>query len=163
MLSIAALALSTFAAVAVPSLSPPQHKLPPVVLTSLTMGETDPNAKVPTVNGVPDAGTLNWDVAMPVAAMIVGRRYTVTATFHDFAYDGACNTQVTMSRKLRHKQVVLRQTALGPGTCASGKVFLMAGDFGIAPDAPGPVTLSIVLHFGDATATTKVPMTIVEP
>lgn len=158
---LAALALASAVAIAAPAAPPAQAG--PIVMTSLTLGETDPNGKVPTVNGVPGSGTVNWDIALPVAALVVGRNYHLTATFHDLGYTGPCNAQATLTQKQGHHRVTLRQIPLGPANCDAGFVYLLHGDFGPAPDSPGPVTLSVVLYFGDSKESLKVPMTIVSP
>jgi|SRR6185312_3578487 len=155
---LAALLLAS--AVAVPAhAAPPPANTGPVVFTSLTIGETDPAGKVPTINGVPGSGTVNWDVALPVAALIVGRSYHVTATFHDLAYTGACNAHVTLKRG----HTVLRQLPLGPANCEAGNVYLLHGDVGTIPDHQGPASLSIVLTFGDSKASMKQMLTVVAP
>jgi hypothetical protein len=161
MLAIAALALSSFIAVPAPAVTPAKDR--PIILTSLTIGSTDPNGKVPTVNGVPDSGTLNWDIALPVAALIVGQDYHVTATFHDLGYSGSCNAQATLSQKQGHKKVTLRSIPLGPAHCDSGLVYLLHGDMGATPDAAGPATLTVDLYFGDSKESLKVPMVITAP
>jgi len=160
---LAALALASAVAVAIAAPAAPPAKGGPIVMTSLTLGETDPNGKVPTVNGVPGSGTVNWDIALPVAALIVGRSYHVTTTFHDFAYTGSCNALATLSQKQGHQRVTLRQIPLGPANCEAGYIYLLHGDFGPAPDFLGPVTLSVALYFGDSKESLRVPMTIVAP
>lgn len=160
--SLAALALATVVAIPGPSALPPA-KDRGILLTSVTLGVTDPNGKVPTLNGVPGAGTNNLDIAVPAAVLPVGTDYQLMATFQAAGYTGTCNGQVTMTQKQGHEQVKLRQVSIGPGQCEAGNIYMVHTAFGAIPDAPGPVTLSFTMSYGDAKAVMKVPMTIAAP
>lgn len=131
-------------------------------MTSVTLGEIDPDGVVPTINGVPNAGTLNWDIALPRAQLTVGMPYKLTFSFEDIGYNGPCSVEVRMTQVQGGKKVRLRGLT-GLGTqCTSPNVYMGATDFGKIPDAPGPVTITATVHYGANQSSTKVQMLIQE-
>src|SRR5438105_15935496 len=78
-----------------------------VVLTSFTAGLTDPNGKVPKLDGVPGAGVDNWDTATPKALLQSGGSYTYHMTFQSISYSRTCNATYKLTQKQGRKNVVL--------------------------------------------------------
>jgi hypothetical protein len=132
-----------------------------VYMTSVSLGAVDPNAIVPTANGVPHAGTSNWDIALPLAGLQVGTPYKLTLSFEDVGYTGACYVDVRMTQKQDGKTVLLRDVIGFSGQCVPS-IYMAATDFGTMPDAPGPVTLSATVHYGKGKTSTKATMLIQE-
>ncbi|HTT99184.1 MAG TPA: hypothetical protein VMF58_14130 [Rhizomicrobium sp.] len=130
-----------------------------VYVTGVTLGDVDPNNVVPTANGVPNAGTSNWDIALPVAGLTAGTDYKLTFTFEDVGYTGACNVDVRMTQVQEGKKVLLRDVGGYAGQC-SPNIYMVSTDFGAMPDSPGPVTLTVTAHYGKAKTSTKVKMLI---
>ena len=130
-----------------------------VYMTGVSLGDVDPNNVVPTVNGVPNAGTANWDIALPLGVLHAGDPYKLTVTFEDAGYTGPCNVIVRMTQVQSGKKVVLREVRPFAGQC-SPNIFMVSTDFHEMPNAPGPVTLTATIHYGDAKSSTKVDMLI---
>jgi hypothetical protein len=156
--TLVAAALATV--IAIPTASaPPSSGDGTVQMTSVTLGDVDPNNVVPTANGVPNAGTSNWDIALPVAGLTAGTDYKLTLTFEDVGYTGPCNVDVRMTQIQNGKKVLLRDTTGFSGQCTSN-IYLVSTDFGAMPNAPGPVTLIATAHFGKGKSSTKVNLLI---
>ncbi len=130
-----------------------------VYMTSVTLGAVDPNGVVPTVNGVPNAGTANWDIALPSAVLQQGNSYKLTLSFEDAGYTGSCDVDVRMTQKQDGKTVLLRDVIGYSGQCVPD-IYMVSTDFGAMPNAPGPVTLSATLHYGRAKSAIKAKMLI---
>jgi hypothetical protein len=132
-----------------------------IIVTSASVGAIDPNGKVPTTNGVPGAGVLNWDIATPTALLNVGGKYKFAMTFHDLAYTGSCSVVVKFSQSQGGKNVVLKKITIFGQNCAAGTVYVASADTGAMPNAPGPVNLSVnVLYGSQKSNTLKVPMVL---
>lgn len=61
-----------------------------VAVTLLVAGEVDPNGILPAFNGVPPAGTSNWDVALPTSVLAVGHQYEFDMLANDENFSGPC-------------------------------------------------------------------------
>jgi hypothetical protein len=155
--SLAAAALATVITVPTSSQSPSGDG--GVYMTGVTLGDVDPNGVVPTTNGVPNAGTSNWDVALPLAGLSAGTDYKLTLTFEDVGYTGQCYVDVRMTQIQNGKKVLLRDAGGFSGQCAPN-IYLVSTDFGVMPNAPGPVTLTATAHFGKGKSSTKVKLQI---
>ena len=130
-----------------------------VYMTGVTLGDIDPNGVVPTANGVPNAGTQNWDVALPTAGLHAGQDYKLTLTFENTGYTGNCYVDVRMTQIQNGKKVLLRDVGGFTGQCETG-IYLVSTDFGTMPNAPGPVTLTAIAHFGKGKTSTKTSLLI---
>jgi hypothetical protein len=131
-----------------------------IVITSITAGETDPNGKVPTLNGVRGAGTNNWDIAIPTGILVNGRAYTYALTFQDIGYSGQCSASYKLTQGTGVNKVTLDQGSMLSTGCAAGYLYLTAAPGRVMPDAPGAATLTGTVVFGDQKVSVKVPMTI---
>jgi len=128
-----------------------------IIVTSASVGEIDPNGKVPTANGVPGAGVLNWDIATPTALLNVGGKYKLAMTFHDLAYTGSCGVVA----KFTQSHVVLKKITIFGQNCAAGTVYVASADTGAMPNAPGPLTLSVNVVYGSQKSNVlKVPLVL---
>ena len=128
-----------------------------IIVTSASVGEIDPNGKVPTTNGVPGAGVLNWDIATPTALLNVGGKYKLAMTFHDLAYTGTCS----IVAKFTQSHVVLKKITIFGQNCAAGTVYVASADTGAMPNAPGPLTLSVNVVYGSQKSNVlKVPLVL---
>ncbi len=130
-----------------------------VYMTSVTLGDVDPNGVVPTVNGVPNAGTSNWDIALPLGGLQSGQPYKLTLSFEDVGYTGSCYVDVRMTQIQDGKKVLLRDVGGYSGQC-SPNIYMVSTDFGTMPSAPGMVTLTATAHFGKAKSSTKTNLLI---
>ena len=130
-----------------------------IYMTGVSLGAVDPNNVVPTANGVPNAGTANWDIALPLGVLHAGDPYKLTLTFEDAGYKGPCNIIVRMTQVQSGKKVVLREVRPFAGQC-SPNIFMASTDFHEMPNAPGPVTLTATIHYGAEKSSTKVDMLI---
>src|SRR5215467_11414156 len=123
-----------------PRIAPPEDGT--IVITSVTAGETDPNGKVPTLNGVKGAGTNNWDIAIPTGVLVNGRPYTYTLTFQDVGYSGHCSASYKLTQGTGTKKVTLDQGSIFSTTCAAGDLYLTSAPGRVMPDSPGAATLT---------------------
>src|SRR5215468_8994114 len=137
-----------------PKVAPPEDGT--VVITSLTAGETDPNGKVPTLNGVRGAGTNNWDIAIPTGILVNGRAYTYSITFQDIGYSGRCSASYKLTQNVGGKKVTLDQGSIFGTTCAAGNLYMSGVPGRILPNAPGNATLMGTVAFGDRKVSVKV-------
>jgi hypothetical protein len=151
-------ALANVLVVPISPTQPPQQSIG-IYMTSVMLGDLDPNNVVPTANGVPGAGTSNWDVALPLAALQAGTDYKLTLTFEDVSYTGPCYVDVRMTQIQNGKKVLLRDMTGYSGQC-SPNIYLASVDFGAVPDAPGPVSIAATAHYGKAKSQAKVQMII---
>lgn len=155
---LAALAASAFLVVPHPPVQAAKDQQ--IFITTLSLGPADPNGKVPTVNGVPDAGVNNWDIPMPSAVLTHGQDYYLTYAIDDAAYTGNCLFTVELTQVQSGHKVVLGSDVFSlPGGCVPGQV-LVATDFHAMPDSPGPVTLSMKVKYDGGKASIKLPMVI---
>ena len=141
-----------------PAGAPPRDTT--IVITSITAGETDPNGKVPTLNGVEGAGTNNWDIAIPTGILVNGRAYTYALTFQDIGYSGHCSASYKLTQGTGANKVTLDQGSIFGTTCAAGSLYLTSAPGRIMPNAPGPALLTGTVVFGDQKVSVKVPMMI---
>jgi hypothetical protein len=141
-----------------PRIVPPQDGS--IVITSITAGETDPNAKVPTLNGVKGAGTNNWDVAIPTGILVNGRAYTYAISFQDIGYSGSCSASYKLTQGTGAQKVTLDQGSILSTSCTAGYLYMAAAPGRVMPDSPGAATLTGTVVFGDRKVSVKVPMTI---
>jgi len=130
-----------------------------VFMTGVTLGDIDPNGAVPTTNGVPNAGTANWDVALPTAGLHAGQNYQLTYSFEDVGYTGACNVDIRMTQVQNGRKVLLRDAGGFSDQCTPN-IYLATTLFGAMPNAPGPVTLTATVRYGKAKSSTKVNLLI---
>jgi hypothetical protein len=157
---LAAVAASVFAVPGPvnPAGAPPKESA--IVITTITAGETDPNGKVPTLNGVQGAGTNNWDVAIPTGILVNGRAYTYSITFQDIGYSGHCSASYKLTQGMGAKKVTIDTGSIFSTSCTAGYLYLSAAPGRVMPNSPGPATLTGTVVFGDRKVSLKIPMTI---
>ena len=161
MLSTIALAAATAFVVAAPAHPSGIAQSSAVVLTSITAGAIDPNNVVPTLNGVPGAGTNNWDIPIPLSALDKSAPYSFSATFQDLAYTGTCRVVFKLQQNQAGKNVRLAGAQIFSTACAPGAVFLGHYNSQISTKAvPGPATLVGTVYFGSDKRSLKIPITI---
>jgi hypothetical protein len=131
-----------------------------IVVTSITAGETDPNGKVPTLNGVAGAGTNNWDIAIPTGILVNGRAYTYAIAFQDIGYSGHCSASYKLTQGAGANKVTLDAGSMLSTTCSAGYLYMTGAPGRVMPDSPGPAMLTGTVVFGDRKVSVKVPMTI---
>jgi hypothetical protein len=158
---LAAAALASGAAIAAP-----EGDIPPgsaaIFPTSIALGEIDPNGKVPTVNGVPGAGTRNWDIAVPKAVLKAGHDYELTVSAEDIGFTGACFGEVLMTQIQNGRKMILQQVDVTDFIkCRPGHIYVKSRDFGVIPNSPGAVMLEFSMQFsGHHKTSIRVPMLI---
>lgn len=133
-----------------------------VVLTSFTVGVTDPNGKVPTLDGVPGAGVHNWDIATPKALLLSGGSYTYQMTFQSINYSGTCKASYKLTQKQGSKNVTLDSGVIADTfDCSSPANWVYAViSSKTIPSSPGPATLTGTLTLAGGKITVQVPVTI---
>jgi len=133
-----------------------------VVLTSFTVGLTDPNGKVPTLDGVPGAGVHNWDTATPKALLQSGGSYTYHMTFQSINYSGTCKASYKLTQKQGQKNVVLDAGVIADTfDCSSPTNWAYAlTSSKTIPSSPGAATLTGTLTLIGGKITMQVPVTI---
>jgi len=131
-----------------------------IIITNVGVGQIDPNAKVPTTDGVAGAGVENWDIPTPIALLSVGQNYMFTMAFQDLSYSGSCSISARFTQVQNGKKVILKAFTLFAGTCDVGNTYTLGQKTSAMPNAPGPVTLSVKLRYGSQTATMNVPLVL---
>lgn len=133
-----------------------------VVLTSFSAGLSDPNGKVPTLDGVPGAGVHNWDIATPKALLQSGNTYFYQMTFQSLSYSGNCKATYKLTQKQGSKNVVLDSGVIaGTFDCSSPTNWAFAVPAGKPiPSSPGPATLTGTVTLDGGKITMQVPVTI---
>ncbi|MBV9570876.1 MAG: hypothetical protein JO056_06525 [Alphaproteobacteria bacterium] len=130
-----------------------------MVVTIVTAGEVDPNGVVPTFNGVPGAGTNNWDIAFPTGVLKIGKSYNIETLINDNSYSGPCKGSLELAQEQAGKKVVLAKYSVVNGTCGPGIIY--GRDEAITiPNSPGPATLSGMIKYGSNRHALNVPMVI---
>ena len=131
-----------------------------IFITSVTAGETDPNAKVPTLNGVHGAGTNNWDIAIPTGILVNGRAYTYTISFQDIGYSGNCSASYKLTQGSGANKVTLDQGSIFSASCSAGYLYMSMANGRVMPNSPGAALLTGTVVFGNRKVSVKVPMMI---
>jgi hypothetical protein len=133
---------------------------PAMVVTMVTAGEVDPNGVIPTFDGVPGAGVINWDIAYPATVLYVGMNYELEALVNDNTYSGPCKGYIELTQEQSGKKVVLTKFVFySRDDCGSGIGYGGTSEVTI-PNSPGPATLSATMQYGGQKSVMSVPMVI---
>lgn len=158
LLAAAAVSVMTFPAPAhAPSSPVVNAKSASILITTIAFGEIDPNGAVPTVNGVPDAGTTNWDIPLPTAVLTSGTNYTETFTFYDIDYTGSCAFLIEVTSDKTGE--ALLKTPVSNISCSPGAT-LVSTTTGAVSLPPGPVTARATVYYGKKRVSMKAPLTV---
>lgn len=124
----------------------------PVVVPTLVLATpTDPNGKVPTVNGVPGAGVTNMDVGFPTALLVHARFYVYIVGFSDTTFSGTCAVTYKLTQVQAGKTVTLDTATRNVATTPGDWAWAFAGK--AIPTSPGVATLTGTVKCGTATGT----------
>jgi len=131
-----------------------------VIPAFITAGFTDPNGKVPTLNGVPGSGVNNLDVAMPLTTLVVGTTYVYTIALQDVNFSGTCKASFKLTQVQFNKTVTLDSGSVQSFNCVPGGVWAWVWGGKPIPNYLGPATLTGTVTYGSSTATTSTTMII---
>ncbi len=134
--------------------------VPAMLPTSITAGYIDPDAKVPTLNGVPGAGVENLDISFPQALLVHGNQYVYSITVQDNNYTGSCTVSYSLTQVQNGKTVVLDSAKITTFKTAPGDYWLWVDTGKIIPDSPGLATLTGTFKCGTNTNSIRSTMLI---
>jgi len=131
-----------------------------VIPAFITAGFTDPNGKVPTINGVSGSGVTNLDVAMPLTTLVVGTTYVYTIALQDVNFSGTCKASFKLTQVQFNKTVTLDSGSVESFNCAPGGAWAWAWGGKAIPNYLGPATLTGTVTYGSSTASTSTTLII---
>jgi len=136
------------------------HAAPPGAITYLVIGSADPNKKLPLLDGVPNAGVSNIDMALPVRYLQHGYSYEVIIGGQNFAFTGTCVAAYTLISKANGGSQLIVSGSTEPFSCSATAVGQWPFPTPKIPNLRGPAVLSATLQFGKKMIKASIPLAI---
>jgi hypothetical protein len=141
--------------------TPPSKKAPAVMAAFITAGALDPNNVIPTVDGVPNAGIGNLDIAWPLTVLRHGAIYVVQVAAQNSNFSGTCAVTYQLTQVKHHKKTVVDQGTINPSyACAAHTNWAVGNRSNPVPNSPGAATLVGIIQYGSTTVSTSFPVWI---
>jgi hypothetical protein len=137
-----------------------QAATPPGYITFATVGNADPNGKVPVLNGVPGSGVSN--IALPVPQHFInhGDFYNVAIGSQNGTFKGTCITSYNLSIKVGGKPKIISSSKTKPYACGPETFWIWDFNTPAIPDNPGAATLAVAVSYGSTVVHATVPLII---
>jgi hypothetical protein len=133
---------------------------PGAIPAFISVGNIDPNGKVPTYNGVPGAGVTNLDIAFPLTGITHGNAYVYTLAMQVINFTGSCTASFALTQEQLGKTVTLDSGSTKSFSCAPSDIYYWVFNGKTLPNSPGPATLTGTVTYGSSKATTSTTLTL---
>jgi len=125
--------------------------------SSVTVGEIDPNGKVPVLNGVPGSGIPNMDLAIPLSILTHGNSYCFTVSLQDYNVTGNYEVDYYIKQVVEGvTKTIVHQTIVTNKSTEPGDTWVWDIYSAAIPDSPGIATLYGRVRWGTGYTTEAV-------
>ena len=131
----------------------------PGVITYAVIGATDPDKKVPTLDGVVGAGVSNVDIALPIYLLKPGVSYTVVIGAQNYNFSGNCTASYSLGAGATGAHNISYGTTASY-SCPASSIWTLPFPTYAIPNTPGPALLTATVTYGTTKVVAKIPLII---